>query len=67
MKSHSHRPQPPAKSKTALRRGHLTPGNQLTGKTQAPRPGTATTHAEQTMLFAEAARQEPPELNHTED
>ncbi len=67
MKPHSPRPEPAPKSKTALRRGHFTPGPRIGGKTQPPRIGTATTLAEQAMLFAEAARVEPPELNHTED
>jgi hypothetical protein len=67
MKAHSPRPHPAPKSKTALRRGHLTPGPTLGRKTQAPRIGTPTTLAEQAMLFEAAARIEPPELNHTED
>ena len=67
MKPHSPRPQPAQKSKTALRRGHFTPSPQLGRKTHTPRIGTATTLAEQAMLFEEAARVEPPELNHTED
>lgn len=67
MKPNSPRPEPVPKSKTALRRGHLTPTTHLGGKMQPPRFGTPTTLAEQAMLFEEAARVEPPELNHTED
>jgi hypothetical protein len=61
------KPQPQAKSKTALRRGHFTPGHQFIGKPNAPRTGNPTSNAEQALLFAEAARKEPATLNHNED
>ncbi len=59
MKSHFPRPQPPAKSKTALRRGHLTPGHPAARKDSPPRLQMPTTYAEQALLFAEAASCEP--------
>ena len=46
------RPQPAAKSKTDLRRGHFTPGHRIAGKAHA-RHAAATTLAEQAMLFDE--------------
>ena len=46
-------PDPAAKSKTDLRRGQFTPGLPAARKTNAPRPGTGTTDAEQAMLFDE--------------
>ena len=59
MGADSHRPQPPGKSKTDLRRGHFTPGHRVAGKAHAPRGGEATTHAEQALLFDDAAGGEP--------
>jgi hypothetical protein len=64
---HSPRPHPAGKSKTALRRGYFTPGYPAAQKSPVPRGNTATTHAEQALLFEDAARVEPAELNHTED
>jgi hypothetical protein len=67
MDAHPPRPQPREKSKTALRRGHFTPGHHVIAKPNAPRFGCATTLAEQAMLFAEAAAREPADLNRTTD
>jgi len=55
----THRPHPPGKSKTALRRGDFTPGHPAARKDSTPRVNTATTHAEQAMLFSEASAKEP--------
>jgi len=52
-------PHPPAKSKTALRRGHLTPGHPAARKMIPSRIHMPTTYAEQALLFAEAASEEP--------
>jgi hypothetical protein len=54
-----HRPKAPGKSKTDLRRGQFTPGRPVARKSEAPRANTATTLAEQGLLFADAARVEP--------
>jgi hypothetical protein len=51
MAGHSHRPHPPGKSKTDLRRGHLTPGHHAPSKPAAHSAPKATSHAEQALLF----------------
>jgi hypothetical protein len=61
---HSH---PPGKSKTDLRRGHFTPGHPVARKDHEPRRNTATTHAEQALLFSEAAAEEPAPYQQTMD
>ena len=61
---HTH---PPGKTKTALRRGHSTPGHPAAVEKSAPRVNTATTLAEQALLFAEAAAEEPAPQNRTVD
>ena len=62
--SHSH---PPGKSKTDLRRGHFTPGHPAARKNSTPRVNTATTHAEQALLFHDAASEEPVHSDRAED
>lgn len=53
MASRAHRPLPEGKSKTDLRRGQFTPGNPAAKKRSAPPRDTATTLAEQALLFDE--------------
>jgi hypothetical protein len=53
MSARSQRPRPPGKSKTDLRRGQFTPGQPFAKKVPAPRGGTATSIAEQALLFGE--------------
>ncbi len=56
MAGHVHRHLPDAKTKTDLRRGQFTPGNPAAKKSPAPpRRDTATTNAEQALLFDESS------------
>jgi hypothetical protein len=52
MSSHSH---PAGRSKTDLRRGRFTPAHPVAPKAAARSLPKATTHAEQALLFDEAA------------
>ncbi len=61
------RPHHAEKTKTALRRGDFTMGQQGARKTSAPRLNTATTIAEQMALFTEAAKVEPVFTGRVED
>lgn len=63
----SHRPHPPGKTKTALRRGHFTPGHPAARKDTALSVNRAITWAEQAMLFTDAASQEPVHSDRDED
>jgi hypothetical protein len=51
MAGHPHRPASPGKSKTDLRRGHLTPGHHAAAKPVVHAAPKATSHAEQSLLF----------------
>jgi hypothetical protein len=53
-------PHPPGKSKTDLRRGHFAPGHPAARKNIARCVNTATTHAEQALLFDETATVDSP-------
>jgi hypothetical protein len=53
MAGQSPRSRPPEKSKTDLRRGQFTPGLPAAKKLPTPRRDTATTPAEQALLFDE--------------
>ncbi len=55
----NHHPKPPGKTKTALRRGNFTPRHAAVTDESAARFHLPTTYAEQALLFAEAASEEP--------